>query len=93
MFLQKRRKLKSNIVKQGKKKGQRERERPFFRLTSSSIASAMAGALVGTSGRSNLSSSSGWGGTAVGTSGRSWTVICTILKQFFMLSSEASIFT
>lgn len=63
---------------------ERERERPFFCLASSSIVPAMPGALVGISGRSNFSSSSEGGGTAVGTSGRSWSVICAIVKDFLM---------
>ena len=67
---------------------ERERERPFrFVETSASSAttSCVAGALVGTSGRSNFSSCSSGDCIVVGTLGtlgRSWTVIWTNEGKF-----------
>lgn len=60
----------------------RERERPFF-LSATSFWGT--GGLLGTSGRSNISSSSLEGGTVVVTSGRSWSVNCVrkVSEDFF----------
>lgn len=65
------------------------RERPFS-LSATSFWGT--GGLLGTSGRSNISSSSLEGGTVVVTSGRSWSVNCVrkVSEDFYHLLSEFS---